>query len=99
MKLLLSIDNSEHSQLAIEDTARGLWPDGTEVLIATAVWSPFGFVGAKDSSSEAAKKLLTGAADIIGKHTSVTKVETKVLEGNPKTEIINLLADNKSTCW
>jgi nucleotide-binding universal stress UspA family protein len=72
-----------------------LWPDGTEVLIATAVWSPFGFVSAKEASSEAARKLLTGAADIIGKHASVSKVETKVLEGNPKTEIINLLADNK----
>ncbi|HEY9684338.1 MAG TPA: universal stress protein [Drouetiella sp.] len=95
MKLLLSIDNSEHSQLAIEDVSHGLWPDGTEVMIATAVWSPFGFVSAKDSSSEAAQKLLKSAAETVGQNQYVSNVETKVLEGNPKTEIINLLAANK----
>lgn len=93
MKLLLSIDNSEHSQVAIEDVSHGLWPDGTEVMIATAVWSPFGFVGAKEHSNDAAQKLLTDAAEIIRSNQYITKVETQILAGNPKNEIIGVLAE------
>ncbi|MFN8555437.1 MAG: universal stress protein [Candidatus Obscuribacterales bacterium] len=93
MKLLLSIDNSEHSQVAIEDVSHGLWPDGTEVMIATAVWSPFGFVGSKEHSNEAAQKLLNDAAEIIRSNQYITKVETQILAGNPKNEIIGVLAE------
>lgn len=93
MKLLLSIDNSEHSQVAIEDVSHGLWPDGTEVMIATAVWSPFGFVSAKEHSNEAAQKLLNDAAEIIRSNQYITKVETQILAGNPKNEIIGVLAE------
>lgn len=93
MKLLLSIDNSEHSQIAIEDVSHGLWPDGTEVMITTAVWSPFGFVATKEHSPDAAHKLLAKAKETVQSNPYISKVETQILEGNPKVEIITALAE------
>lgn len=95
MKLLLSVDNSEHSQVAIEDVSHGLWPDGTEVTIATAVWSPFGFIGSKEHSPDAAHKLLANAAEVVRTNQYISKVETQILEGNPKVQIIERLAEKQ----
>ncbi|HEY9757099.1 MAG TPA: universal stress protein [Oculatellaceae cyanobacterium] len=94
MKLLLSVDNSEHSALAIKDVADGLWPDGTEVLIVTAIWHPFAFAVTKETP-EAALKLLESAAEQVRKNPYITSVETKVVDGNPKTEILSVLASNR----
>lgn len=93
MKLLLSIDNSAHSNIAIDDVAGGLWPKGSEILVATAVWSPFGFAG-QTSTPEAATKLVEQAAEKVRTNKSVSSVATKVVMGNPKTEVLSLLADN-----
>jgi nucleotide-binding universal stress UspA family protein len=94
MKLLLSVDNSEHSAIAIKDVTDGLWPDGTEVLVATSVWHPFSFVAGKETP-EAAIKLLAQAEEQVRTNPYITKVETKVVEGNPKHEITSLAGSNQ----
>ena len=93
MKLLLSVDNSEHSLVAIKDVQDGLWPDGTEVTIATAVWHPFGFV-AKKELPDAAVKLLSSAKEQISTNPYISDIATHIVEGNPKVEITNYVRAN-----
>jgi len=95
MKILLSIDNSLHSHYAIEEVARDYWPSGSEVLVATAVWAPFGFI-APAAPPEAAEKIVAEAADRVRTNPFVTNVETKVVMGNPKTHITKLATEWKA---
>lgn len=96
MKVLLSIDNSEHSRYAVTDTAESRWPAGSDLIVATSVASPFGFKPPATIPESAQHFVEETAALIRAQNPDFKSIETKVLLGNPKSEILGLLEQSNS---
>lgn len=105
MKVLLAIDGSIHSQAAVAEVARRVWPTSTEVRILTVIHSAIpllpdpAFVIAAMHVEEAedlrqrAPMLLNRAAEQIGRGTPDVSVLTKIIEGVPNNAIVQEARD------
>lgn len=88
MKILVSIDGSEHSEVALAETCRFPWRAGSQVTIVSVVDDPFG-LGASQKNMDAANALVTDAVERVRKTcNALSAVEGSVLKGNAKTEIL-----------
>ena len=100
MKVLLAIDGSRHSDVALEEVASRDWPAGTEIEILTVVHSGWpllpdpSFIMAaahvvtmRDRQHDA-PELLNSAADQLRAAAPGLVVTTKVLEGTPHEMIV-----------
>ena len=101
MKILLAVDGSPHSEAAIVDTARGSWPDGTDIEILSVIPArarltadPALVMAAADVDQIDERRrrpaMLVGAArDRIEGEAWGVQVTTKILEGNPRDVILD----------
>lgn len=91
MKALLAIDNSVHSNHAVQEVIRSAWPSGSELVIVTVVTSPFGFKQPTEIPDTAREFVNQAAAQIREGNSDFATVEGKVTAGNPKAIILTLL--------
>jgi nucleotide-binding universal stress UspA family protein len=88
MKILIAIDASEQSQLAVEEAAASFWPERTSIKVVTVVDNFLG-VPVDDVRLAAAQKLVDAAVDKLRDSLAIFGgVEGLVIKGNPKAEII-----------
>jgi nucleotide-binding universal stress UspA family protein len=100
MKVLLAIDGSPHSDVAVTEVARRRWPYGTVVQILTVIHSPVPVlidpalvlaavqVEQLEAQRHQASMFIQEAADRIIGGAAAVEVTTKALEGNPKNVIV-----------
>jgi nucleotide-binding universal stress UspA family protein len=102
MKILLAIDGSPCSAAAVEEVARRPWPEGSRVLVVSAVEPPAPlaaepymlaggyFEEAERAKRQAAEETVARAARALraGEGTGRLEVETAVLTGSPKRAVV-----------
>src|SRR5688572_4739467 len=101
MKVLLAVDGSPHSQLAVAAVAERPWPEGTNVQVLTVIHAaaplaidPAFVIAAAHVDQIAEQRRLSSAVvdsaieEIREKAPNLT-VTTKVAEGNPKDAILD----------
>jgi nucleotide-binding universal stress UspA family protein len=98
MRVLVATDGSSQGQAAVEEVARRPWPEGTTVEVVTVIHvaAPFApdpaFVMAfvyLDHLEKVRKRAPEIVADAAARlRAAGLAVETQVLEGTPKTQII-----------
>lgn len=104
MKLLVTVDGSENSILALRELARRKWDDGDEIKIIHVVESPVPVTDmlgvnaeiTRDSHTEAAKKgqeILNEAEKIINEDRKGRRVSSEIITAQPfhsaAEEIVN----------
>jgi nucleotide-binding universal stress UspA family protein len=105
MKILLAIDGSAHSAVALEEVASRQWPSGSEVEVLTIVHSTrpllldpaFVMAAAYVESTQELRRLApellaTAAARLSHDHADL-RITTKALEGSPRDLIVQEAAD------
>jgi nucleotide-binding universal stress UspA family protein len=100
MKILIAIDGSDFSQAALQSVIARPWPPGTDVKVLHVVEPPSLLMGREmrgfDPEFEAvwkalreqAKHLVAKAAEKL--RDAKFKVSTELVEGNPKSQIIDI---------
>ena len=100
MKILIAIDGSDYSQAALQSVIARPWPPGTDVKVLHVVEPPSLLMGREmrgfDPEFEAvwkalreqAKHLVAKAAEKL--RDAKFKVSTELVEGNPKSQIIDI---------
>ena len=90
-QLLLMIDDTEHSNVAVQEVIRTRWPNGSQIMVATVTTVPFG-MAVSEQHTEKANRLISTVADRIkADNKAFEQVESVVVVGNPKSEIYALL--------
>lgn len=100
MRVILAVDGSECSQLAIRDVGQRPWPPETEIWVVT-VDAPFGVsmlgepslaISAYDDlvarQRAEASECMERSAERLQRMAPTLKVSTALLEGSPKAELI-----------
>jgi nucleotide-binding universal stress UspA family protein len=89
MKIVLAINCSPGSANAVRATVSRPWPRGTAVRVVSVVEPLLGWSlpELEDSLRQSAERTVQDAADAL--RTAGLKVETAVLTGDPKTDIVN----------
>ncbi|MEW6213215.1 MAG: universal stress protein [Acidobacteriota bacterium] len=102
MKILLAVDGSQCSDLAVSEVARRPWPDGSELKLITIieplilpVSEPMALPG--DYFEQAEQVAQEQAASVIEKaivairtaHPEWTAITSEILRGNPKQVIVD----------
>ena len=95
MRILLAIDSSAPSLIAIEEVARRRWPPGTSICVLNVletglVRDSLSFAGGEvasltDKATEAAEQLVNEAAKQLTSHSVTTS--TEVIQGYPRIAI------------
>ena len=105
MKILLAIDGSAHSAVALEEVASREWPPGTEVEVLTIVHSTMpllldpafvmaaAYVETTQQLRRLAPELLDAAAARLRRDHPHLAITTKALEGTPRELIVQEAAD------
>jgi nucleotide-binding universal stress UspA family protein len=101
MKILIAVDGSACSQAAVRDVAMRSWPAGSEFEVLTVVYTrlPFIpdpiFVGIAayetllNESRAHAPRIVEAAAETLKAAQPSLQVSTKIVEGTPKTMIVD----------
>jgi nucleotide-binding universal stress UspA family protein len=91
MKIMVSIDGSDHSEIALKEACRMSWPDNSEICIITVV-DNIGPLAAPQKSYDAANELLEKARLRCKENSGgIREVKTELLRGNPKNEIVKIV--------
>ena len=100
MRVLLAVDGSPHSHIAVDEVAQRLWPEGTSVEVLTVIHAaaPLAIdpafvlaaahVQQTDEQRHLASTILEAAAERIREKAPRLVVTTKTVEGIPKDVII-----------
>ena len=100
MRVLLAIDGSPHSEVAVAQVARRPWPKGTAVEVLTVLHAAIpmlmeptlviaaAHVEQTEDLRKRAHEIVRSAADEIGNGTAELVVTTNILEGSPKDVIV-----------
>lgn len=101
MKVLIAVDGSPCSQAAVRDVSMRPWPAGTEFEVLTVIWTRLpilpdpttvmlaAHVTLLQEARARAPELLEAAAAIIREAQPECQVSTKMVEGHPKTAIVD----------
>lgn len=94
MRILLAIDSSPASQVAVGEVANRPWPQGTVVEVASAaeVYSAWDAPGVDEAIIKAADEAVQAAAERI--KTSGVSATSLVLTGDPKVAVIDYAAES-----
>lgn len=106
MKILLAIDDSEYSAVAVKEVAKRPWPKGTIVRVLTVV-EPFpalamepwygareSLEGIDDAGKKRARELTKKAADTL-KEAGI-KTQSTIRHGDPRSEIVDEAEESKA---
>jgi nucleotide-binding universal stress UspA family protein len=105
MRVLLAVDGSPHSHVALEEVASRDWPAGTEIEVLTVLHSGWpllpdpsfimaaAHVVSMRNQKHDAPELLNSAAEQLRAQAPGLVVTTRVLEGTPHETIVQEAAD------
>ncbi len=90
LKVVVAIDGSEHSDYAVEDTIKFAWSPETEFKVVTVLDNSLVQGSGNDGPAQSAQKLVDSAIEKLkaGLPTG-QKITGQVLNGYPKSEILN----------
>lgn len=100
MRVLLAVDGSPHSHIAVDEVAERLWPEGTSVKVLTVIHAaaplaidPAFVLAAAHVEQVEGQRLLApvlvdSAAEKLRTRAPHLVVTTMVVEGNPKDVIV-----------
>jgi nucleotide-binding universal stress UspA family protein len=98
MRILLAVDGSAHSQVAIDEVARRPWPSGSTVRVISAV-RPYAppateFVLAGATLEDMRAQQVASAEEVIQRATETLKTsglatDSAVLDGDPRSAIVD----------
>lgn len=93
MKILVAVDSSNQSVTAAREAAARLWPSGTAVHVITVIEPVYGWdvPDLEEALRRAGQHTVEGAAHYFRQ--AGLETTTAVLEGDPKTAIVNAAAD------
>ena len=91
---MIGLDDSGHSKQALDFVSKMRWPAGSTVLLVTVQRSPFGKPTSR--SAEQRRKHESFLASAAGRpRESGLSTETRVLEGDPRDELVNTASDER----
>ena len=92
MRILIGVDDSSFSRIAVEEVARRLWAPGTEVKILSVIESLYD-LERRDAGSENPYKIarasVDGAAEVLQRSGNDFEITGDIAEGSPKRVILN----------
>jgi nucleotide-binding universal stress UspA family protein len=93
MKILLAVDSSAASQIAVDEVASRPWPQGTsvEVVSATDAYSVWDAPGVSDVLFQAADQSVRATAERV--KASGLPCTSHVLAGDPKSVLVDYAAE------
>lgn len=91
LSIVLAVDDSEHSRVAIEEVKEAQWPAGSELTIVNVVDVPFSVAVSSQHSDKAEAFVQDVASSIYDANKTLHRIETMVVNGDIKTEIYELL--------
>lgn len=95
LRVLLAVDASEHSKIAIDEVSKTPWPPGSQLMVATVLNMPFGITITKEHEAKAQKLVDDVSTAISAANASFESVQPIVLEGDTKTELYLLLQETR----
>lgn len=102
MKILLAVDGSPFSNVAVKEVAGRPWPPGSEVKILGCVHTHMpeivdplliaypAYLDVMEAERKRMHQVVTKAAEMLGERDSPLKIETEVLDGSPKEIILDV---------
>jgi MFS superfamily sulfate permease-like transporter/nucleotide-binding universal stress UspA family protein len=95
LKVLVAIDNSEHSRIAIDEVAKTPWPKGSQLIVATVLNMPFGMTILPQHEEKAQALVDSAASSIINANSSFENSSSLVLKGETKSELYYLMEESR----
>jgi nucleotide-binding universal stress UspA family protein len=95
MKILIGVDDSSFSRIAVEEVARRLWEPGTAVKILSVIETPYNPAHPmlEDATSEnpfkIARASVDKAAEVLRRSVNKFEIAGDIIEGSPKKVILD----------
>jgi nucleotide-binding universal stress UspA family protein len=92
MRILIGVDDSSFSQIAVEEVARRSWEPGTAVKILSvieAVYNPALGAAVAENPYKIARGLIDEAAEALGRSGNKFEISSDIIEGSPKKVILD----------
>ena len=92
MKILIGVDDSSFSRVAVEEVARRLWAPGTAVKILSVVESPYdpdGREARAENPYKIARAAIDGATELLRLSGNSFEITEDIAEGSPKRVILD----------
>jgi nucleotide-binding universal stress UspA family protein len=92
MRILIGVDDSSFSRIAVEEVARRLWAPGTAVKILSVVESPYepeGQEARSDNPYKIARAAIDGATEVLRRSGNSFEITEDIAEGSPKRVILD----------
>jgi nucleotide-binding universal stress UspA family protein len=95
MKILIGVDDSSFSRIAVEEVARRLWEPGTAVKILSVIETPYNLARPmlEDATSEnpfkIARASVDKAAEVLRRSVNKFEIAGDIIEGSPKKVILD----------
>jgi nucleotide-binding universal stress UspA family protein len=93
MKILIGVDDSSFSQIAVEEVARRLWEPGTAVKILSVIESPYNPAHQESSSDnpfKIARAAVDNATEALRRGVNKFEITGDIIEGSPKRVILDV---------
>jgi nucleotide-binding universal stress UspA family protein len=93
MKILIGVDDSSFSQIAVEEIARRLWAPGTEVKILSVIETSFNATGEEAVSEnpfKVARASVDNATAVLRRSGNKFEIAGDIIEGSPKRVILDV---------
>jgi nucleotide-binding universal stress UspA family protein len=92
MKILIGVDDSSFSQIAVEEIARRLWEPGTAVKILSVIEPPYNPTreeGGSENPFKIARALVDKATEVLRRSGNKFEIASDIIEGSPKRVILD----------
>jgi nucleotide-binding universal stress UspA family protein len=93
MKILIGVDDSSFSQIAVEEVARRLWEPGTAVKLLSVIETPYN-PARQESASENPFKIARASVDkateVLRRGANKFEIACDIVEGSPKRVILDV---------
>jgi nucleotide-binding universal stress UspA family protein len=92
MKILIGVDDSSFSQIAVEEVARRLWEPGTAVKILSVIEAPYNPAhqeAISENPFKIARASVDKAAEVLRRSGNEFEIAGDIIEGSPKKVILD----------
>jgi nucleotide-binding universal stress UspA family protein len=96
MKILIGVDDSSFSQIAVEEVARRLWGPGTAVKILSVIETPYNLArptiedAAPENPFKIARAAVDKATEVLRRSANKFEIAGDIIEGSPKRVILDV---------
>ncbi|HEY8458997.1 MAG TPA: universal stress protein [Blastocatellia bacterium] len=93
MKILIGVDDSSFSRVAVEEVARRVWEPGTVVKILSVIEAPYAPAGQESPSEnpfKIARAAIDKATETLRRSANKFEISGDIIEGSPKRVILDV---------